>query len=133
MTVLRFRGMSLQQFLSLRRLWLVRKQLLAGAPGVKASARAFGFWHLGDFARSYRAQFGEAPSETMARASAKRSQILTRSAKGADRPMRSGNYDVVWPLRPAKRTVSLPRLLDACSSNLLTLAAPARSGPFSEL
>ena len=62
-----FRGMSLHQYLRLRRLWLVRRRLLAGAPSVKATALAYGFWHLGDFSRSYRATFGEMPSETLRR------------------------------------------------------------------
>jgi AraC-like DNA-binding protein len=66
-TVLRYRGMSLHRYLRLRRLWLVRQRLLLGAQSVKASALAFGFWHLGDFSRSYRSQFGESPSETLAR------------------------------------------------------------------
>jgi AraC-like DNA-binding protein len=66
--ILRYRGMSLHRYLRLRRLWLVRKQLLAGTQSVKACALAFGFWHLGDFAASYRLQFGETPSETLARA-----------------------------------------------------------------
>jgi AraC-like DNA-binding protein len=67
--ILRYRGMSLHRFLRLRRLWLVRRQLLEGtAESVKAIALAFGFWHLGDFSASYRVQFGEAPSETLARA-----------------------------------------------------------------
>lgn len=70
--VWRSRGMSLHRYLRLRRLWLVRKRLLAGARSVKDCALAFGFWHLGDFARSYRAQFGEPPSETLARSSSMR-------------------------------------------------------------
>nr|WP_229184297.1 AraC family transcriptional regulator [Bradyrhizobium oropedii] len=64
--ILRYRGVSLHRYLKLRRLWLVRQQLLAGAPSVKACALAYGFWHLSDFSRSYRSQFGEAPSETLA-------------------------------------------------------------------
>jgi AraC family ethanolamine operon transcriptional activator len=64
--ILRYRGMSLHRYLRLRRLWLVRKQLLAGAESVKATALAFGFWHLGDFSGSYRLQFGETPSQTLA-------------------------------------------------------------------
>jgi AraC-like DNA-binding protein len=64
----RYCGMSLHRYLRLRRLWLVRKQLLEGVvESVKAAALAFGFWHLGDFSASYRLQFGEAPSETLAR------------------------------------------------------------------
>ncbi|MBR1086637.1 helix-turn-helix transcriptional regulator [Bradyrhizobium manausense] len=63
--VRRYRGMSLHRYLRLRRLWLVRQRLLAGAESVKAVALAFGFWHLSDFARSYRDQFGETPSETL--------------------------------------------------------------------
>lgn len=65
--VLRYSGMSLHRYLRLRRLWLVRRQLYAGAHSVKACALAFGFWHLGDFAQSYRSQFGESPSQTLAR------------------------------------------------------------------
>jgi len=65
--ILRYRGMSLHRYLRLRRLWLVRQQLLAGAESVKATALAFGFWHLGDFSGSYRLQFGETPSQTLAK------------------------------------------------------------------
>jgi AraC family ethanolamine operon transcriptional activator len=65
--VQRYRGMSLHRYLRLRRLWLVRQRLRAGTDSIKACALAFGFWHLGDFSRIYRAQFGESPSETVAR------------------------------------------------------------------
>jgi AraC family ethanolamine operon transcriptional activator len=65
--ILRYRGMSLHRYLRLRRLWLVRRQLIAGAESVKATALAFGFWHLGDFSASYRQQFGETPSKTLAK------------------------------------------------------------------
>jgi AraC-like DNA-binding protein len=65
--VLRYAGMSLHRYLRLRRLWLVRQRLLTGTQSVKACALAFGFWHMGDFSRSYRSHFGEAPSETLAR------------------------------------------------------------------
>lgn len=63
----RYRGMSLHRYLRLRRLWLVRRRLLAGADSVKAVALAFGFWHLSDFSRSYRDQFDETPSQTLER------------------------------------------------------------------
>jgi AraC-like DNA-binding protein len=65
--VQRYRGMSLHRYLRLRRLWLVRRRLVAGADSVKSSALAYGFWHLSDFAHAYREQFGEMPSETLAR------------------------------------------------------------------
>ncbi|WP_375160098.1 helix-turn-helix domain-containing protein [Bradyrhizobium sp. RDT46] len=65
--VRRYRGMSLHRYLRLRRLWLVRRRLLAGADSVKAVALALGFWHLSDFSRSYRDQFGETPSQTLER------------------------------------------------------------------
>lgn len=65
--VRRYRGMSLHRYLRLRRLWLVRRRLLAGADSVKAVALAFGFWHLSDFSGSYRDQFGETPSQTLER------------------------------------------------------------------
>ncbi|MGL9617983.1 AraC family transcriptional regulator [Bradyrhizobium sp. U531] len=65
--VRRYRGMSLHRYLRLRRLWLVRQRLLAGADSVKTVALAFGFWHLSDFSRGYRQQFGETPSQTLER------------------------------------------------------------------
>jgi AraC-like DNA-binding protein len=65
--VQRYRGMSLHRYLRLRRLWLVRRRLVAGADSVKSAALAHGFWHLSDFAQAYREQFGETPSETLAR------------------------------------------------------------------
>jgi AraC-like DNA-binding protein len=65
--VKRYTGMSLHRYLRQRRLWLVRKKLLSGMHSVKACALAFGFWHLSDFSRIYRLQFGESPSETLAR------------------------------------------------------------------
>ncbi|SCB31248.1 AraC family transcriptional regulator, ethanolamine operon transcriptional activator [Bradyrhizobium yuanmingense] len=65
--VRRYRGMSLHRYLRLHRLWLVRRRLLAGADSVKAVALAYGFWHLSDFSRSYRDQFGETPSQTLDR------------------------------------------------------------------
>ncbi|MBS0530977.1 MAG: AraC family transcriptional regulator [Proteobacteria bacterium] len=66
--ILRHRGMSLHRYLRLKRLWLVRQRLREGNISVKACALAHGFWHLGEFSKSYRRHFGEAPSETVARA-----------------------------------------------------------------
>ncbi|HVV40582.1 MAG TPA: helix-turn-helix domain-containing protein [Nitrobacter sp.] len=62
------RGTSLHRYLRLKRLWLVRQRLREGDISVKACALAHGFWHLGEFSRSYREQFGEPPSVTLARA-----------------------------------------------------------------
>jgi AraC family ethanolamine operon transcriptional activator len=63
-------GMSPHRYSRILRLWSVRKQLRIGAGrrSVKACAIAHGFWHLGEFAASYRAAFGELPSETLQRA-----------------------------------------------------------------
>jgi AraC family ethanolamine operon transcriptional activator len=58
--------MSLHRYLRLKRLWLVRQGLRAGDTSVKACALAHGFWHLGEFSKSYRQHFGETPSETLA-------------------------------------------------------------------
>lgn len=63
------RGMSLHRYLRLKRLWLVRKRLLLGDPiSVKACALEYGFWHMGEFSRSYQNHFGETPSQTVAQA-----------------------------------------------------------------
>jgi AraC family ethanolamine operon transcriptional activator len=62
-------GMSPHRYSRVLRLWSVRRQLRSG-PGrrsVKACAIAHGFWHLSEFAASYRAAFGELPSETLHR------------------------------------------------------------------
>ena len=63
-------GLSLHRYVRLKRLWLVYLQLSNGRPGqsVKAAALANGFWHMGEFARLYKATFGEKASETLARA-----------------------------------------------------------------
>lgn len=66
--MLQFRGMSLHRYLRIKRLWSVRMQLLRGSQTVGACALANGFWHLGEFAQFYSAQFGETPSQTLARA-----------------------------------------------------------------
>ena len=61
-------GVSLHRYLRLKRLWSVRVQLMTGGDGltVKAAALGNGFWHMGDFSKSYRLAFGETPSETLA-------------------------------------------------------------------
>lgn len=60
-------GMSLQRFLTLRRLWAVRDALAcAGSTDrVKAIALDHGFWHIGRFSQTYRRIFGETPSDTL--------------------------------------------------------------------
>jgi AraC family transcriptional regulator, ethanolamine operon transcriptional activator len=62
-------GMSPHRYSRVLRLWSVRKQLRIGPAGrsVKSCAIAHGFWHLSEFAASYRAAFGELPSETLHR------------------------------------------------------------------
>lgn len=66
--VSKVRGMSLHQYIRLKRLWATRARLLKGGGATVAScARAHGFHHLGEFAAAYRASFHEAPSDTLAR------------------------------------------------------------------
>ena len=66
--MLKIRGVRLRRYLRLRRLWAVRRLLLAGKPlQIKACALSNGFWHIGEFAALYAAQLGEAPSMTLAR------------------------------------------------------------------
>ena len=64
-------GVSPHRFLKLRRLAMARASLRSHdgpAPLVKSVALSHGFWHLGQFAHDYRALYGEAPSDTLARA-----------------------------------------------------------------
>lgn len=66
--VTKVRGMSLHQYIRLKRLWAARARLLKGGGATVATcARAQGFHHLGEFAAAYRATFHEAPSDTLAR------------------------------------------------------------------
>ena len=61
-------ALSPMAYLTRLRLHRVRKALLAAAPGsttVSTQALNWGFWHLGEFSRAYRACFGELPSETL--------------------------------------------------------------------
>jgi AraC-like DNA-binding protein len=62
-------GVSPKQYLQLVRLGGVRRDFQLAAPGAKIAdvANRWGFWHLGQFAADYRRQFGELPSETLAR------------------------------------------------------------------
>jgi AraC family transcriptional regulator, ethanolamine operon transcriptional activator len=47
------------------RLARVRRELTQGHTTVAQAASRWGFWHLGQFARDYRLQFGELPSKTL--------------------------------------------------------------------
>jgi AraC-like DNA-binding protein len=68
--IVKIRGMSIHQYLRMRRLWSVRGSLITGRPGltIKNCAMSHGFWHMGEFAAAYRAAFGETASTTLDRA-----------------------------------------------------------------
>jgi AraC-like DNA-binding protein len=66
-------GLTPVNFLNRLRLHRVRQALLAASQGsstVSAEALKCGFWHFGEFARAYKACFGELPSDTLRRAPA---------------------------------------------------------------
>jgi AraC-like DNA-binding protein len=64
------RGMSPMRFVTERRLAAARRQLMtANGRDVTSVALQFGFCHVGRFAQLYRQAFGEAPSESLRRAS----------------------------------------------------------------
>jgi AraC-like DNA-binding protein len=66
-------GLTPNTFLTAYRLNATRRELHAADPTeVKVAdiGNRWGFWHMGQFAASYRNQFGELPSETLRRASA---------------------------------------------------------------
>jgi AraC-like DNA-binding protein len=66
----RYLGATPHQFLRDCRLDEAHRMLSTAPPGLTATTIAYdcGFGHLGEFARSYRSRFGEAPSETLRRA-----------------------------------------------------------------
>jgi AraC family ethanolamine operon transcriptional activator len=43
----------------------VRRELRSTAATVQDAAARWGFWHLGQFSRDYKRQFGELPSQTL--------------------------------------------------------------------
>ncbi|AZC18322.1 MULTISPECIES: helix-turn-helix domain-containing protein [Pseudomonas] len=66
-----FTGMAPSQWLRLRRLNSAHRELLSRGPAdttVAEVAMHWSFWHLGRFSSSYRALFGELPSQTLRRA-----------------------------------------------------------------
>jgi AraC-like DNA-binding protein len=76
-------GLSPMAFLTRLRLHRARKALLSATPrstSVSAEALKWGFWHFGEFARAYKACFGEAPSETLRRKTAQRQAAQDFSA-----------------------------------------------------
>jgi AraC-like DNA-binding protein len=60
-------GMGPKQYLQIRRLHQVRRQLLRGIKDSSVSSVAFdyGFWQLGRFGQAYKTLFGETPSQTL--------------------------------------------------------------------
>ena len=61
-------GIGPKEFLNAFRLISVRRELRMSDPrtaGVADIANAWGFWHMGQFARDYRERFGELPSQTL--------------------------------------------------------------------
>jgi AraC family ethanolamine operon transcriptional activator len=64
------RGMSVHQYVRLRKLFEIRKTLQKGYSdlAVGLCAKSYGFQHFGAFSYLYRSTFGEPPSSTLARA-----------------------------------------------------------------
>jgi AraC-like DNA-binding protein len=63
-------GMSPKHYLTLRRMNLARRALLASSPGkrtVTDIATSYGFWHFGRFSAVYRSLFNELPSDSLSR------------------------------------------------------------------
>ncbi|MGD2137873.1 MAG: helix-turn-helix domain-containing protein, partial [Gammaproteobacteria bacterium] len=63
-------GMSPKKYLLGERLYGAHRELWQSNPSVASVAKianAWGFWHMGQFAKTYRLTFGELPSETLNR------------------------------------------------------------------
>ncbi len=60
-------GVSPKTYLQATRLQGVRRDLAQAVPNTRVAdvAGAWGFWHMGQFARDYRLWFGELPSDTL--------------------------------------------------------------------
>lgn len=74
-------GMGPIRYLTLRRMYLVRRALLgadASTTSVTRIVTDHGFWELGRFSVAYRTMFGESPSETLRQPSAQRAPRSNR-------------------------------------------------------
>jgi AraC-like DNA-binding protein len=100
-------GMSPAKFMRRQRLMKARERLLAGDT-VTHAAVEFGFWNLSVFARYYREQFGELPSETR-RAINSRNKAMDDKPKltPADLTMRAADSSVGFNQTP-NRWLSFP-------------------------
>ncbi len=58
-------GTSPVKYLRAVRMNGARRELRSGATSVHDAASRWGFWHLGQFSRDYKQQFGELPSATL--------------------------------------------------------------------
>lgn len=68
MSFQRYLGMSPKRFIKQMRFSLCREELLRTPEGkVSDIALRWGFWHMGQFGRDYKALFGELPSHTLKR------------------------------------------------------------------
>ncbi len=65
-------GTSPVKYLRAVRLNGVRRELRSARGSVQDAAARWGFWHLGQFSRDYKGQFGELPSQTLKAAEALR-------------------------------------------------------------
>ena len=62
----RYLGLSPKQLIKQMRFTLCREDLLKSQyASVGQAAQAWGYWHMGQFGRDYKALFGELPSETL--------------------------------------------------------------------
>ena len=57
-------GFSPKEFINSQRLARVRRDLRSQPGTITDIANQWGYWHMGQFARDYRRQFGELPSQT---------------------------------------------------------------------
>lgn len=84
-------GMGPVRYLSLRRMHLVRRALLRADPATMTVTRLaidHGFWELGRFSVTYRALFGESPSESLRRPADDRPEFLNRPSSLASSAVR---------------------------------------------
>lgn len=58
---------SPKEFINSQRMVMVRRDLLSQPGNITEIASHWGYWHMGQFARDYRLQFGELPSQTRIR------------------------------------------------------------------
>jgi len=97
-------GVSPKRYLTSVRLHGVRRELRSDSRRLRVvdAANRWGFWHMGQFAKDYREQFGELPSQTLTQARSRRGRVQESYGRSPKRWTPTEAIDSSWGADPEK-------------------------------